>query len=448
MEGFLEKMQDGNEYKEMVKRQFDFGPYPRTPIDQTPKDDINRLFIHSLVTPYYLRYQKVINTESTLILDAGCGSGYKSLALALANPGAHIIGVDLSCESVKLAEKRLAYHGVTNAEFLAMDIEDLPQLGLKFDYINCDDTLYLIPDPVLALQAFAKVLKPLGIVRGNFHSRLQRQAYYRAQEVFRRLGFMEDNPEDIEIGFVQDFMKSLRKGVALKQQTWSVDYEKPDAHERILANHLLVGDKGFTIPEVFEIFEATGLEFGSMVNWREWELRDLFSGVSVDELPAFLGMVWDDISIRDRLALFELIHPIHRLLDFWCGLPHQGSNHMDWCEMEDWSHLQVKVHPILNHEKVKRAFGVSLQESKPLDLRTLLSVTTLRPMVIDTKTIALLWKLMESSLTFSDIVRYWLALYPLDPLSGEPTTTIEAAAKVRGNLEGLLAGLFILLEDR
>ncbi|BAU41837.1 methyltransferase domain-containing protein [Leptolyngbya sp. O-77] len=66
------------------------------PLDQSPKDDPNSLFKHSLITAYYRREGRVIDPQDRLILDAGCGSGYKCLMLAEANPGAKIVGMDLS----------------------------------------------------------------------------------------------------------------------------------------------------------------------------------------------------------------------------------------------------------------------------------------------------------------------------------------------------------------
>jgi len=41
-------------------------------------------------------------------------------------------------------------------------------------------------------------------------------------------------------------------------------------------NYLLQGDKGFTITELFAALKAADLEFISMVNWRQWDLMDLF----------------------------------------------------------------------------------------------------------------------------------------------------------------------------
>ncbi|NET49217.1 MAG: class I SAM-dependent methyltransferase, partial [Merismopedia sp. SIO2A8] len=114
-----------NELLEKIRQQFDFGPYPRMAINKSPKNEANSLYIHNLVTPYYLRNQQVINTEQKVILDAGCGSGYKSLVLAEANPGAQIIGIDISEQSLDLARKRLNYHDFENVEFHQLSIDEL-----------------------------------------------------------------------------------------------------------------------------------------------------------------------------------------------------------------------------------------------------------------------------------------------------------------------------------
>ena len=112
-----------SELQAKIRQQFDVVTYPRVPVEKSPKDDYELLYIHNLVTPYYLRNQKVINTEGKVILDAGCGSGYKALVLAEANPGAKIVGIDISEKSVELARKRLQYHGFDNAEFHVLPIE-------------------------------------------------------------------------------------------------------------------------------------------------------------------------------------------------------------------------------------------------------------------------------------------------------------------------------------
>ena len=199
-----------SELQAKIRQQFDVVTYPRTPVEKSPKDDYELLFIHNLVTPYYLRNQKVIETEGKVILDAGCGSGYKALVLAEANPGAKIVGIDISEKSVELARQRLQYHGFNNSEFHVLPIEELPSLGLEFDYINNDEVLYLFPDIVVGLQAMKSVLKPDGIIRTNLHSSLQRHYYFRAQEMFQMMGLMNENPGEIEMEIARETLDTLK----------------------------------------------------------------------------------------------------------------------------------------------------------------------------------------------------------------------------------------------
>ncbi len=65
-----------------IRQQFDSAPYPNTPLDKNPKNDASLLYFHNLVTAYYLRNQKVIDNKDKVILEAGCGTGYRSLVLA------------------------------------------------------------------------------------------------------------------------------------------------------------------------------------------------------------------------------------------------------------------------------------------------------------------------------------------------------------------------------
>ncbi|MDV3002119.1 MAG: hypothetical protein N5P05_003725 [Chroococcopsis gigantea SAG 12.99] len=115
-----------------------------------------------------------MRSSGKLILDAGCGSGFTSLCLAEANPEAKIIGIDISEESLKLARERLKYHGFPNVEFHCLFLEELPTLGMEFDYINAHELLSILPDVPGALQCMKMVLKPEGIVRTNIHSYFQR----------------------------------------------------------------------------------------------------------------------------------------------------------------------------------------------------------------------------------------------------------------------------------
>jgi ubiquinone/menaquinone biosynthesis C-methylase UbiE len=432
------------EIKEKVRQQFDTGPYPRIPVDQTPKDDPNNLFIHSLVTAYYLRNQKVIETEGKVILDAGCGTGYKALALAEANPKAKIVGIDFSEESVKLARQRLEYHGFENAEFHTLAIEDLPSLGLQFDYINNDDVLYLLADPVAGLQAMKSVLKPEGIIRSNLHSSLQRVNYYRCQEVFKMMGLMDDNPREFEMEVVRDVMNSLKDNIYLKANTWNP--QKAQSEELYLANYLLVNDKGYTVPEMFSILRSAGLEFINMVAFNGWDLMELFK--EPNNLPAFLGMSLPNISVEERLHLFELLHPVHRLLDFWCGHPDAVNPVVpvaEWTE-DDWQGAKVHLHPQLRRTGVKAELINCIASYKAFEISRYLTLTTTEPIWIDSTKAACLLPLWEQAQPFASLVERWLKIRPIDPVTLEPMSQDKAFAEVKQLLTSLEVFLYVLLE--
>ncbi|MEG4324938.1 class I SAM-dependent methyltransferase [Microcoleus sp. herbarium5] len=430
---------------EKIRQQFDNAPYPKIPLDQSPKTDYQSLYIHNLVTAYYLRNQKIIETGGKVILDAGCGTGYKSLILAEANPEAKIVGIDLSEESVKLARQRLQYHGFeARAEFYALSIEEMPDLGLEFDYINADDVLYLLPDILAGLKTLKSVLKYQGIIRANFHSSLQRFAYFRVQEVFKMMGLMDENPRELEIELAREIMTALKDDVILKTQTW-----KPDAaqsEEWMLMNYLFQGDKGYTIPEMFSALQVADLELVSMVNWRQWDLLELFK--EQDNLPAFLAMSLPEISTEERLHLFELLHPVNRLIDFWCAHRNQDECFVpvDEWTLSDWEEVRVHLHPQLKTSQAWEDLLQCINSQKPFEISRYVPLPALVPIFIESHVAACLLPLWEGACPAQSLVERWLKLKPLHPVTLEPVSEQAAWEEVKEVLSRLEAFLYLLLE--
>ncbi|MFS0513691.1 class I SAM-dependent methyltransferase [Nostoc sp. UIC 10607] len=428
-----------------IRQQFDASPYPRVPLDKSPKDDTNLLYIHNLVTPYYLRNQKVIDPKGKVILDAGCGTGYKSLILAEANPGAKVVGIDISEESIKLARQRLEHHGFDNAEFHVLPIEELPELDYQFDYINCDELLYLFPDLTVALQAMKSVLKSDGIIRSNLHSSIQRFNYFRAQKVFTMMGLMDENPEDLEMEIVVETMKALKDNVQLKATTWNSNYEGENGKERILMNYLFHGDKGYTISDLFTALRAADLDFISMVNWRKWDLMNLFK--EPDNLPAFLGMSLPEISVEQQLQLFELIHPIHRLIDFWCGHPNQAQTFVpvsEWTD-SDWRVAKVHLYPQLKTPNFREDLVACITEIRAFPISQYLSPTE-EFVGIDSSIALCLIPLLEQPQSMISLVQHWKQFRPIDPVTLKPTDEKQAFYIVQQLLLSLESLGYVMLE--
>jgi 2-polyprenyl-3-methyl-5-hydroxy-6-metoxy-1,4-benzoquinol methylase len=429
---------------ENIRQQFDHTPFPRIPLEQSPKDNSELLYLHNLVTAYYFRNRKIINTEDKVILDAGCGTGYKSLVLALANPGAKIVGIDLSEESVKLAEKRLQYHGVANAEFYALKIEELPSLGLEFDYINADEVLYLLPDAIAGLQAMKSVLAPDGIIRTNLHSSNGRAGVFRAQAAFKTMGLMNGSPGELEIEIVRETMEALRDEIGLKAAGWNAERAQNEAW--IMANYLLVGDKGCTIPEVFAMLRGADLEFISMVAWRRWELMDLFK--DPDDLPPFLAMSLPEASLEEQLHLFDLLHPLHRLFDFWCGNPDRTQAFVpiaEWTQAQ-WREARVHLHPQLRTSQIREDLSNCIDSQTPFEISRYIIVPTLAPVAIESAIAACLLPLWDGPRSVVSLVEQWRSIRSEIGVNLEPVSEQTAFEEVKEMLSRLEVFLYVLLE--
>ncbi len=100
--------------------------------------------------------------SSDVILDVGCGTG--SLALRLADRGAHVHGLDLSREMVRIARDKAVAAGVDNVTFHTGAFDDgvttfEPE---SLDGICAYSILHLVEDMPAAVDRIYRLLKPGG----------------------------------------------------------------------------------------------------------------------------------------------------------------------------------------------------------------------------------------------------------------------------------------------
>ncbi len=97
------------------------------------------------------------------ILDAGCGDGLLTLALAKRHPEWTLTGVDLREDMLEGARARARARGLSNVSFQAGDLlKPLPLSG--FDAATALECLSEIPDDEGALRTLAAALSPDGFV--------------------------------------------------------------------------------------------------------------------------------------------------------------------------------------------------------------------------------------------------------------------------------------------
>jgi ubiquinone/menaquinone biosynthesis C-methylase UbiE len=91
------------------------------------------------------------------ILDAGCGTGANLLWLRRYG---HVVGIDMSPDAIELGRTRFQGSAVRGS------VLQLPLADHQFDLVTSFEVIYhnWVPDEVLALREFARVLRPGGHV--------------------------------------------------------------------------------------------------------------------------------------------------------------------------------------------------------------------------------------------------------------------------------------------
>jgi len=96
------------------------------------------------------------------VLEAGCGVGAQTIALAQRSPGALITSIDISAASLHAARQRVGE--AANVRFLRADVFHLPFPDASFDHVFVCFLLEHLREPVRALASLRRALQPDGTI--------------------------------------------------------------------------------------------------------------------------------------------------------------------------------------------------------------------------------------------------------------------------------------------
>ena len=98
------------------------------------------------------------------VLEAGCGVGAQTVALARNSPAASIVSVDIAPASVAAARAKVQAAGLANVELRQADVFALPFAHESFDHVFVCFLLEHLARPLDALARLKEVLKPGGTI--------------------------------------------------------------------------------------------------------------------------------------------------------------------------------------------------------------------------------------------------------------------------------------------
>ncbi len=106
------------------------------------------------------------------VLEIGFGGGYGLQRLSQQVNTGLIVGVDLSPEMIREAERRLGREiAAGRLRVQLADVARLPLPDADFDRIFTVNTIYFWPDPLVGLREIYRVLKPSGLAAISLRSK-------------------------------------------------------------------------------------------------------------------------------------------------------------------------------------------------------------------------------------------------------------------------------------
>ncbi len=319
-------MPDSQAISTAVARLYNTYPFPPEPLLDQPPPGYNWRW-HWLAAHQFCTGQKPAR-QDIRILDAGCGTGVSTEYLVHLNPAAKVIGIDLSEGALAVARERCQKSGARGAEFQHLSLFDVAQLPGEFELINCVGVLHHTPDPIQGIQALAKKLAPGGLLHVFVYGELGRWEIKLMQEAIALLqgDHRGDYSDGVAVG--RQLFAALPENNRLRQreeERWSWENQRDACFADMYVHPQEIDYNSFTL---FELIDASGLEFLGFSNPQVWQLERLLGQAS--ELIERAKMLSD----RQRYRLIELLDPqaiTH--YEFFLGRP--PLSQQDWASDTD-----------------------------------------------------------------------------------------------------------------
>lgn len=311
-------MFDSQAINAAVAKLYNTYPFPPDPLSDEPPPGYNWRW--NWVAAYnFCMGQKPLR-QDIRILDAGCGTGSGTDYLIYLNPEAEIVAIDLSEKALEVAKERCRRSGVLanrvrSVEFHLLKVEQATQLPGEFDLINCVGVLHHLPDPVKGIRALAEKLAPGGLLHVFVYAELGRWEIQLMQKAIALLQGVRrgDYRDGVFVG--RQIFASLPENnriVKREKERWSMENHRDESFADMYVHPQEVD---YNIETLFELIEASGLEFIGFSNPRYWQLERLL-GKSPELMERAKQM-----SDRDRYRLIELLDPEITHYEFFLGKP-------------------------------------------------------------------------------------------------------------------------------
>jgi SAM-dependent methyltransferase len=296
-----------------VAKLYNTYPFPPEPLLDEPPPGYNWRW--NWLAAYNFCTGQKPQKQDIRILDAGCGTGVSTEYLVHLNPHAQVVGIDLSAGAMEVAKERCKRSGANRVEFHHLSLYDVEELPGEFDLINCVGVLHHLSDPIRGIQALAKKLAPGGLMHIFVYGELGRWEIQLMQKAIALLQGDKrgDYPDGVQVG--RQLFSSLPENnriVKYEKQRWAMENQRDECFADMYVHPQEID---YNIETLFELIDASGLEFINFSNPGFWQLERLLS-----KAPELIERA-QDLSDRDVYRLIELLDPEVTHYEFFLGRP-------------------------------------------------------------------------------------------------------------------------------
>jgi len=153
-----------------------------------------------------------------------------------------------------------------------LPIEEIAELGRKFDLIVCTGVLHHLADPAEGLRELAEALRPDGVAAIMMYARYGRAGIEMMQITFDRMGLCQDE-ESLET--VKSAIAALPAAHPLRGYLQITGDLKGDAG--LVSTFLHGRDRSYTVEDCLELTASSGLVF------QDWFLRTAYYAPTLAE---------------------------------------------------------------------------------------------------------------------------------------------------------------------
>jgi SAM-dependent methyltransferase len=326
-----------------VQKLYNTYPFPPDPLLNEPPPGYNWRW--NWVTAYNFCTGRKPPTDQIRILDAGCGTGVSTEYLIYLNPHAEIVAIDLSENALAIAQKRCQQSGVAAKHqapitFQQMQLENAAQLSGEFDLINSVGVLHHLPDPHKGIKALAQKLAKGGIMHIFVYAELGRWAIQLMQEAIATLQGEQkgDYRDGVQVG--RQIFANLPEDnplVKYEKTRWSLENQRDECFADMYVHPV---ETDYNINTLFELIDASGLEFVGFSNPNYWYINRL-----IGKCPDLIERT-KNLNEREIYRLIELLDPTLSHYEFFLAKPPLIK--YDWSDDNLLKNARPEVNPCLN----------------------------------------------------------------------------------------------------